>query len=84
MFESEIVEGTAKVHDPIDRSFLEQSEGLLDDAAPFDTAQDMLDANPDSGDIVVGCFLFHAELPSGRLLVGHDELDSGKFEAHES
>jgi len=56
------VQGTAKFHHEIADALLPQADPVFDDATAFDTAVDMLDAQPTLGERLIRRLLLQRQL----------------------
>ena len=71
----EVVKRTTDFHHQIADTCLEQTECVLDNPTPFDTAVDMLDAHSAAGEGLIRPFLLHAQLLTTGFLRGHQDVD---------
>ncbi len=69
------MQGTADFHEQIADARLPQAAGVVDDAAAFDAAVDVLDAHATAGDAPIRRFLRTREAPAPRLPRRHDDVD---------
>jgi hypothetical protein len=74
----------ADFHDHIADADLPEAAGVMDEAAAFDAAVDMLDARTPAGDPPIHSFLLAREGPAPRLLRRHDQLHPVKREGQEA
>jgi hypothetical protein len=75
---------TADFHDQITDAGLPEAAGVVDDAAAFDAAVDMLDARTPAGNPPIRGFLLAREGPAPRLLRRHDQLHLVEREGQEA
>src|ERR671922_1427304 len=69
------MQGTADFHEQIADARLPQAAGVVDDAAAFDAAVDVLDAHATACDAPIRRFLRTREAPAPRLPRRHDDVD---------
>ena len=74
----------ADFHHPITDPRFPPPDGVLEPAAAFDAAVDMLDAHAPMRDAPIRSLLGAGELPSKRLPGRHDDLDSVERECQEA
>jgi hypothetical protein len=80
----EVVQGTADVHHQIADALLPQPDPVFDDATAFDTAVDMLDAQPALGERLIGHVLLPRQLLAAWFLGRHEDCHLGKREREEA
>ncbi len=78
----EVVQGTAEFHHQIADTLLPQADAVFDDAAAFDTAVDMLDAQPTLVECLIGPLLLPGQLLAAGFLGRHQDLHLGERERH--
>jgi hypothetical protein len=69
------MQGTTDFPEPIAEARFPEAAGIMDDAAAFDAAVDVLDAHAPAGDAPIRGFLRAREGPAPRLLGRHDHFD---------
>jgi hypothetical protein len=69
------MQGTADFHEQIADACLPQAAGVMDDAAAFDAAVDVLDAHATAGDAPIRRLLRARQAPALRLPRRHDDVD---------
>jgi hypothetical protein len=79
-----VIQGTADLHHQITDAFFPQTDAVFHDAAAFDTAIDVLDAQPPLVEHLVREVLLPRQLLATGFLGRHEDLHLGQREGEEA